>query len=119
MDVLNVANEIEAKIKLLDSAREALRKRVKAKIETAGSYEKLLAQTIIRARNGQPITIDQDTTTDIPVTILEKIAKGACWKEKMAMDEADALYRSILTQIEIIQSQLNGWQSINRYLSEK
>ena len=63
--------------------------------------------------------IEGEVIKDPPATALEKIAKGICYKEKLEMDKADAEYKSLITYIDIVESQLNGWQSINRYLSEK
>ena len=53
-----------------------------------------------------------------PTTIIEKVAKGICWKECLEKDLAETQYKVNLEKADIIKAQLNGYQSINRYLSE-
>ena len=52
-----------------------------------------------------------------PATVLGKYAAGVCWKEKLAMIQADSKLRSIQTKIDVLQATLNAKQSINRHLS--
>ena len=55
----------------------------------------------------------------LPATIIEKTAKGICWQARLDMEKADALYKSLISNIDSVQAELNGFQSINRHLSEK
>lgn len=52
------------------------------------------------------------------VSIVDKLAKGNCADLKGEMDLAESLYKNALKIIDITEAQLNGYQSINRYLAE-
>lgn len=119
MEKIKVATEIEKKIAELELAKKHLSKRSEVKAETSANYDKAVALTIIKLRNGQTLELDGEKIVDPPATALDKIAKGICFKEKLEMDKAEAEYKSLITYIEVVQSQLNGWQSINKFLSEK
>jgi len=116
MDILKISEAIQQKIGLLEIGRGELKTRAEAKANGIVNYDKALAKTIMRLRNGEKITLDGVTTENPPVSILEKIAKGLCWKERLEMDKADLSYKNALVKLEAIQAELNGYQSINRYL---
>ena len=91
--------------------------KAEAKAKAKGEYEKQLAITIIKLKNGLITEFEgQEIPLNMPGNLIEKIAKGICWKESIAMDEAEAKYKALITDIDAIKSQLNGWQSINRHL---
>ena len=109
MDVLQVAKQIEEKIHLLERGRGELEALARKKAITIGDYVKKLESTII--------TIKEDG--NLPATLTPKVAEGRCWKERVAMELADALYKVQIKKMESVQAELNGWQSINRYLDNK
>ena len=117
--VVQVAEEIQKKINELESAKKFLKQRSDSKAETSAAYDKAVALTIIKLRNGQELTLEGERIIEPPATILEKIARGICYKEKLEMEKAEAEYKSLITYISTVESQLNGWQSINRHLQEK
>lgn len=51
-------------------------------------------------------------------TICEKIAKGDCHKQLIDKELNIALYKIKNTKIECARASLNGYQSINKHLSE-
>ena len=103
----------------LEKAKNHLRERSEKKAETSAEYDKAMAISIMKLRNGVELDLEGEKIKDPPATIIEKIAKGICFKEKLEMEKADAEYKSLITYISTVESQLNGWQSINRYLQEK
>ena len=119
MEILKVADEIQKKIAELEKAKNHLRERSEKKAETSAEYDKAMAISIMKLRNGVELDLEGEKIKDPPATIIEKIAKGICFKEKLEMEKADAEYKSLITYISTVESQLNGWQSINRYLQEK
>jgi len=119
MDTINVANAIEDKIHELDKAKLLLKERGDHKAESSANYDKAIAVTLIGLKNGKSYTLDGVSIADPPASIMDKLSRGICWKEKLEMEKAEAGYKSLITGIEILESQLNGWQSINRHLSEK
>lgn len=119
MSVTNIAKQIELRINALESKRKEIASCARGKAKTSSEYDKKLALTIIRLKNGVPITIEEETISNPPATIIEKIAKGVCWREKLDMDTAEGEYKAIISEIGAIQSELNGYQSIYRHLDEK
>ena len=116
MDVIQVKDKIEGLISQLDRAKKELKSRSEKKAETIAEYDKALAVTIIKIKNGAKMNLEDYEVKDCPATIIEKTAKGICWKERLDMEKADAEYKSLITYIGVTESQLNGYQSINRHL---
>ena len=115
MDLIDVSRKIELGIKELGE----LRKRLESfnRSNHMAQYEKEVAKTIIKLRNGVELEVDGQRIVNPPVTIVERIAKGVCWKERMALDQSEAEYKAILESIDIVKAQLNAYQSINKNLS--
>jgi len=49
-----------------------------------------------------------------PVSIISDVVKGECAELKGDLTDAEIRYKAILVNIQILQSQMNGFQSINR-----
>lgn len=108
MDVLEVATRIENKIKLLEVGRMELQRRAEKKANAIANYEKKLSQDILTLK----------TEDSIGVTLIVPVARGNCWKERLEMELAEAEYTNAVKGLACIEAELNGYQSINRYLSE-
>jgi len=117
MEVTTVANAIETKIVQIQAAIEHIEELAQEKAETLANYDKQWAITCIRLKNGVPYTLGTDTIQNPPATLIDKIAKGICFKERLAAEKAEALYKAMIVRIDALQSQLNGYQSINRHLA--
>lgn len=109
MEVLQVAKQIEDKIHLLERGRGELEALALDKARTIGDYVKKLESAIITIKDAG----------NLPATLTPKVAEGQCWKERVAMELASALYQVQIKKMESVQAELNGWQSINRYLDNK
>lgn len=118
MEVLQVSQEIEKRIGLLAEARKLLAERASIKAVTIAEYDKALALTIIKLRNGIELELEGNKIKNFPATVLEKVAKGFCWQERLAMEEASASYGVAVSGMDSIKAELNGMQSIYRHLSE-
>jgi hypothetical protein len=118
MEILIIADEIEKKIKLLEKMRIEIKERAENKANTIAEYDKQLAITIIKLKNGNELEIEGNKISNIPATLIEKIAKGICWQAKLNMEKADAMYKSLISNIDSVQAELCGYQSINRYLEK-
>ena len=116
MHVIEVAKRIEQKIALLEKARGTLEGLANDKALTAAMYDKELAVTLIKLKNGVAFTLDGASIKDPPATLCEKIARGICWESKLQADQAEANYKLAITKLETVQSELNGYQSIFRFL---
>ena len=49
---------------------------------------------------------------------LSEIIKGLCYKELYEMEESEALYKALISNIESVRAELNAYQSINKYLDK-
>ena len=106
-ELLKIADEIRMKVKLLEKGRSELQEKARNKANAIGNYDKVLAIAIIKHKD----------TGKYPATLIEKIAKGDCYKERAAAELAEAEYKLTITKMNAIQAELNGFQSIYKHLS--
>ena len=118
MHVADVSKKIEQKIALLEKARGTLEGLANDKALAAAMYEKELAVTLIKLKNGKPFLLEGESVVNPPATICEKIAKGICWKSKLQADQAEANYKLAIIKLECVETEMNALQSINRYLDK-
>lgn len=118
MNAQDVSISIQEIIKQLETAKKHIRERSEKKAETSAHYDKAITSVLIGLKNGKSYELDGVAIANPPASIMDKLARGICWQEKLNMDLAEAEYKSLLTGIEIAQSQLMGWQSIYKYQSE-
>ncbi len=116
MPVAQTAERIESKIRLLEQGSLKIDPAITAYVAAAAEYDKQIAITEIKLRNGKPLTLDGEAIKDPPVTIIKDIAKGYCWEYKLRSDDALEKLRAIYKKLGYVESQLNGWQSINKHL---
>lgn len=116
LHIVEIANRIQNRIGLLQQLRAKIDIAASEKAITAANYDKELAITLIKLKNGVMMELDGNKIQDVPATTAEKISKGICFQQKMDMDMADNKYKAIIVKLETIQAELNGYQSINRYL---
>ena len=119
MEIIKVSEQIELKIKTLEKGRALLQERATNKAETDALYDKAMARTLIQLKNGVKFTLDDQVIENPPASYCEKIARGICWKEKLAANLAESEYKNAIEGLRCIEAELNGWQSINRYLQDK
>jgi len=116
MEVLEIAKQIKKLINLIDVLKSNIKDRGIEKAVASADYEKVIALTIIKLRNGKEFEFKGEIISDPPVTIIEKIAKGICYKEKLELEKAEAMYKSLITNLQATEAQLNAYQSLNKYL---
>lgn len=106
MEILEVAKKINLKIVELENLKKELPSLAQKKSEAMVTYEKELAK--------QTLTLSFNN----PVSIVDKLAKGNCADLKGQMDLAECMYKNALKIIDITTSQMMGFQSIQKHLSE-
>jgi len=116
MELINIANQMQDLINDLSKLRLSLRVFGAQKAEAISNYERSIAKTIIQLKNGVKFDLDGEEIINPPTTITDKIARGICWQEKLKAEETETTYKSLIVNIEVIKSQLNALQSINRNL---
>lgn len=119
MELIKVADKIEHRINLLEAGRKEIKKRAENKAQTIAHYEKELALTLIKIKEGVEMELEGHKIKALPVSIMEKVAKGMCWKERLDMEQADAEYRNAVAGMRALEAELNGYQSIYRHLEER
>ena len=119
MDILSVSKDIETKIKSLELGREILRDRAEDKAQSISEYDKYMTLTLIKLKNGVEFDFEGEKIQKPPASIMEKIAKGICYQEKLNMELAEAQYKNAIVGMSAIQAELNGFQSIYRHLEQR
>lgn len=117
-DLIKLSRIMNKKIEEIEEDAGRLEELAISKAEAAANYDKALGLCIIQLKNGGSVEVDGNIISNPPATITERIARAACWRELLEKDKADALYGACRSRISARESQLNGYQSINRYLSE-
>jgi len=112
MEIIQISNEIQKKIKEIDSIRASIKDRGLEKARTISDYERAISIVIIKLKNGVEFTLDGETVVNPQTTIIEKLARGICHKEKLAMEEAESLYKSAVCNMQAVLAQLNALQSL-------
>lgn len=116
VDITNIAEKILELKQRLELMRGQMKYRMERKAKAISDYDKSLAITMVKLRNGIEIEFEGQLIKDPPTTIIEKISKGICWKERLELEEAEGSYKSLITNIETVKAEMNGLQSINKYL---
>lgn len=119
MDIISVSKMIEKKIKLLEKMRIEIKERAERKANAIAEYYKKKTALVFKLKNGIEIEYEGMKLVNPPATIISEAIKGLCWQELQEMELSDALYKSLISNINSVQVELNGYQSINRYLSDK
>lgn len=115
-DVITNADKIENKIKELEMYRNSILDAAINKASAIATYDREYAKTILRLKNNLIGVWEELNTNSLPATLIPKVAAGIVWKESLSKEEADNQYKGLITIIEAIRSELNGYQSINRHL---
>jgi hypothetical protein len=111
-------NEIRNKIAEIKEARRGIFNAAKEKGASISNYDRAIAITMAKLRLGMITQITDPETGEMieiknfPASVLPQLAKGICWMECGRKEEAEALYKAILSNIEAIKAELNGLQTI-------
>jgi hypothetical protein len=111
-------NEIRNKIAEIEGARRGIFNAAREKGASISNYDRAIAITIIKLKNGlitemsDPETGEMIEIKNFPASVLPQLAKGICWMESGRKEEAEAIYKAILSNIDAIKAELNGLQTI-------
>lgn len=118
MDIIEVSENIKDLIKEIGTFRREIREKGKNKAESISNYDRKMAVTLATLRNSETYELGGKIYKQPPVSIAEKIAKGICYEERLAMELAESRYKATISNLSALQAQLNGYQSIFRWLDE-
>jgi hypothetical protein len=109
METYAVAKKIEALCDSVGKKCENIAKFVASdKLPSAlAEYDKAIEMAIAQLQaNGEPATLTKDK------------AKGMCKDQLFILKSLEIKWKAMLTILEATKAQLNGYQSVNRHLSE-
>ncbi len=106
IDIIQVASDIEGRILALVKGRDGLERLAIDKARTIAEYDKALHISILKHKH----------EGKLPATLIEKVARGDCYKERNALELADVMYKIQIVKLTTVQAELNGYQSIYRHL---
>lgn len=106
MEIVTVAHEIEKRIKLLEECRKKLKERGENKATALAGYDRALSIKMLELKE------------DYPVSMLEKVSKGAISDKRYEVELAEVMYKSLITAIDAITTEIQAYQSIFRHLDE-
>lgn len=115
MELMKVQREIESKIDSLEKGRVQLYDAGNKKALTLAEFKKSVAITMLKLRNGKILEFEGEPIKDVPATIMEKVAEGICWNELYKKESAETLYKSMVVNLDCLESELNGLQSVNKF----
>ncbi len=118
MEIIEVANLIKKLISLIGECRREIETKGQAKAKAIRDYDRKMAIVLATLRNSETYELAGKTYKQPPVSILEKIAKGICADEIYEKEIAESGYKACISNLTALQAQLNGYQSIFRYLDE-
>ncbi len=118
MDIIEIQKQLQNEMRQLDKALSQIKERAEHKSHTCAIYEKEMAKAIIGLKNGKNYKLEDEIIVNPPATLIEKIAKGICWREKLSMDEAEASYKNCILGLNATQTKITAYQSINKYLDK-
>ena len=110
-----VKEYIENLIKEIGECRREIEAKGKAKAKAISDYDRKMAVTLATLRNSENYILAGQTYKTPPVTIMEKIAKGICSDECYAREVAESSYKAVISNLEALKAQLNGYQSVYKY----
>ena len=105
MEPVTVAKQIEKLIMAIALEGKRSKDLILAKAKSAVEYDKSLAISILTLKND-----------GAPTTIVEKQAKGQCTDQLLAKIVGEESLKAHWERLKYLQAQLNGFQSINRFL---
>lgn len=106
IDIMKVSQDITDKIRLLEHGRDGLEPLAREKARTIANYDKVLRIAILKLKD----------SGKYPATLIEKLAKGECNKERGEMELADALLKIQIVKMNAVQAEQSGHQSVYRHL---
>jgi hypothetical protein len=118
MELIDIALKIEGRINELSKLEIKLEEYAILRARAIVDYELELAKKIVSLKGGKEFTLEGEIVRDVPTTIIEKIARGLIHEIIFKKEVAESNYKNILAKIEIVKAQLNGYQSINKHLTE-
>ena len=108
MEVIKVADKIEAIILEIGYYRRQIEQKGIERAKTISNYDMRIGIAVITLKD----------EGKFPATLIEKIAKKLCCKDREDLEIAESAYKAVICNLQALMAQLNGYQSIYRHLDE-
>lgn len=118
-DVISVAESIREKISEIESERAKLEDSATDKANAISEYDRMMAISVLKLKNKAITEFEGNQISNLQANLIPIIAKGLCYKERFSQEFFEGRYKSILSNIDAIKAELNGFQSINRHLDNQ
>lgn len=115
-DIITTVQKIENKIKALELEREDLIEAGIEKSNAIAAYDRELAITILRLKNGDIAEFEGQSCSKLPATLIDKVAKGIIYQKMFDKEAAESVYKSKIVIMEAIRAELNAYQSVNKHI---
>lgn len=116
-DALNTRDKIEYSISEIERLIDDLDDIAQLKANGSSNYDKALAVTILKLKNGLIKEFEDQKIDTLPATLIPIVAKGIIYQEAYDKEAGEALYKSLITKIDARKAILNGHQSISKIIS--
>jgi hypothetical protein len=116
MDVIKCAKIIESIVAEIGDFRKMIKTKGEAKAKAMSMYDKQLAIALAEIGHNENYELNGKEYKQPPITLRKTIAKGivAGFLEEREISDSD--YKSCISNLEALKAQMNGYQSINKYL---
>jgi hypothetical protein len=121
-DAITYAQKIEDMIGEIETIVNSLQEAGEIKAKGISDYDRKLAITVLKLKNGIINTMEDEDGTfivippSLPVRDRELIAKGLVYMAAYEKESGEAGYKGLISTLEARRAQVNALQSINKIL---
>jgi hypothetical protein len=115
MELHQVKGIIESIIVEIGHYRKKIKETGNARAKALKNYDKQLAITLANLGHNDNYILSGKEYKQPPITLRKTIAKGICADFLEEKEIADSAYKAVIANIEALEAQLNGYQSIYRH----
>jgi len=121
-DAITYAQKIEDMISEIETIVDSLQEAGEIKAKGISDYDRKLAITVLKLKNGLIGTIEDEDGTfisipqNLSVRDRELIAKGLVYMASYEKESGEAGYKGLISTLEARRAQVNALQSINKVL---
>lgn len=116
-DILTNAMKIERTIAEIDKKADMIEEATLEKAQCLANYEREIAVTILKLKNGAIPEFEGQAIKNLPANLIPVVAKGICFRESFDKEMAEGNYKGLITRIDALKAQLNGYQSLNKTMA--
>jgi hypothetical protein len=115
-EIFSIAEAIKKTIVELDSYGDILENTAIAAAEAEAEYDKKKGIAMAELKNGRELLIGDEVVKNPSQSTIVGYANAVVWKEKLDMEIAKNRYRNSHKMCDILQTIMNGYQSIYKRL---